>query len=158
MGTPDVNGSGAGSQGSVDYRVVIGNPDTPANEADVLVDFTLTDVRTQATLADYTGELLAAQVAQITDRLNGPARDESGTGQPTVYRFTVPCSATTSTTAGSTCSLSSTFNAILPGSIIENGRSIWELGQLEVYDSGPDGQASTTGDNAPYARQGLFVP
>jgi hypothetical protein len=36
-------------------------------------------------------------------------------------------------------------------------RAIWELGRLEVYDGGPDGQASTS-PNDLFAVQGVFVP
>jgi hypothetical protein len=54
--------------------------------------------------------------------------------------------------------MSSTFNAILPGSIVESGRSIWELGEVKVFDGGPDGLAGTPGDNTLFERQGVFVP
>jgi hypothetical protein len=158
VGTPDANGNGANSQGTVRYAVVVGNPDTGANEADVRVDAALTDVRNQSTLADYGGELLVEQVVQITDRFNGAAQNETGTVQANPYRFTMPCAETTSTTVGGSCLLSSTFNAILPGSIVEGGRSIWELSQVEVFDGGPDGLASTATGNTPFARQGIFVP
>jgi hypothetical protein len=158
VGTPDANGNGANSQGYVRYRVVAGDPGTPANEADVRVDASVTDVRQQGTLADYGGELLVEQVVQITDRFNGPAQNESGTVQASPYLFAVPCAATTSTTVGGTCSLSSTFNAILPGSVVEGGRSIWELGETLVFDGGADGIGSTTGDNTLFETQGIFVP
>jgi purine nucleosidase len=158
VGTPDANGRGASSRGSVLYRVVTGDPDTPSNEADVRVEASLTDVRRQGTLADYGGELLVEQVVQITDRFNGSAQDESGTVQASAYLFAVPCAATTLPTVGGSCSLSSTFNAILPGSVVEGGRSIWELGQTHVFDGGADGIGATTGDNTLFATQGIFVP
>jgi hypothetical protein len=70
----------------------------------------------------------------------------------------VPCTATAATTTGGSCSLSSTFDAILPGSVVAGARAIWELGQVHVFDGGADGLASTTGDNTVFERQGLFVP
>jgi hypothetical protein len=158
VGTPDANGRGANSLGSILYRVVLDNPDTPANETDVRVDASVTDVRRQGTLADYSGELLVEQIVQITDRFNGPAQNEPGTMQANPYRFTVPCAATASTTVGGSCSLNSTFNAILPGSVVEGGRAIWELGQVGVFDGGADGLASTGNDNTLFERQGVFVP
>jgi hypothetical protein len=158
VGTPDANGQGANSTGSVLYRVVVGDPSTPANEADVRVDAAITDVRDKGTLADYTGELRFEQQVQITDRFNGPAQDEPGTVQTTPFGFTVPCAATASTTVGGSCSLSTSFNAIMPGSVVESGRSIWELGQVQVFDGGADGLASTPGDNTVFERQGVFVP
>jgi hypothetical protein len=158
VGTPDANGQGAGSMGTVLYRVVADDPNTPANEADVKVDTSITDVRHQGTLADYTGELRVEQLVQITDHQNGPAQNEPGTVQPTPYGFTVPCASTSSTTVGSTCSLASTFNAILPGSVVDGNRAIWELADVRMFDGGPDAQASTTGDNTLFERQGVFVP
>jgi hypothetical protein len=149
VGTPDANGQGANSTGSVLYRVVSG---------DVRVDAAITDVRQKSGLTDYGGELQVDQQVQITDGLNGPAQDEPGTVQATPFRFTVPCAATASTTTGGTCSLSSTFDAIVPGSVVAGARAIWELGQVQVRDGGADGLASTAGDNTMFERQGVFVP
>jgi hypothetical protein len=39
----------------------------------------------------------------------------------------------------------------------ETQRTIWELGQVQVNDGGPDGNA-TTAPNTPFLRQGIFVP
>jgi hypothetical protein len=158
VGTPDANGQPANSTGAVGYHVIPGDPDTAANEADVRVDAQITDVRRKDTLADYTGDLRVEQPFQLTDRSNGPGEDESGTVEPSTYAFTVPCSATGWSSIGASCSLSSTFNAILPGSVIESKRAVWELGDVRVYDGGPDGQVSTTGDNTLFERQGVFVP
>ena len=45
FGTPDANGAAANSVGRVKFKVITGNPATPANEADVSVHIALTDVR-----------------------------------------------------------------------------------------------------------------
>ena len=50
-----------------------------------------------------------------------------------------------------------TADAVTPGSVPEGKRSIWELGQVQVFDGGPDGVASTPG-NSLFAVQGVFVP
>jgi hypothetical protein len=157
VGTPDANGRGANAVGSVVYHVIVGDS-APPNDADVKVDASLTDVRTQGTLADYIGELSVQQQVQITDRANGPGQNEPGTVQENPFSFTVPCAATGSTTEGGSCSLSSSFNAILPGTVIESKRAIWEIGAVRVFDGGPDGQASTTSGNTLFQTQGLFVP
>ena len=39
----------------------------------------------------------------------------------------------------------------------EGKRSIWELGQVQVYDGGSDGVAATR-RNTLFALQGVFVP
>ena len=158
IGTPDANGNLAASNGSVLYRAVLDDTSTVPDEADVRVDATLTDVRRQGTLADYTGELSVEQAVQITDHSNGPAQDEAGTVQANPFRFALPCAATSSTTTGGSCSLSSTFNALVPGSVAGGKRAIWELGEVDVFDAGPDGQVATTSDNTLFERQGVFVP
>jgi hypothetical protein len=158
VGTSDSNGQGAGFAGSVLYEVQVGDPGTEANEADVRVATSLSDIRKQGTLADYTGELSVEQIVQTTDRANGAPRDEPGTVQPSPFRFTVPCAATSDTTVGASCSLNSSLNAIVPGSVVEGERSIRELGEVDVFDGGADGQAGTAQDNTLFARQSLFVP
>ena len=69
-----------------------------------------------------------------------------------------PSAATPSTTVGGTCSLTSSFNAIAPGAVVEGKRANWQLGTIDVFDGGPDGLASTTSGNTLFARQGLFAP
>jgi hypothetical protein len=158
VGTPDSNGQAANGEGSVRYGVLVGDPATPANEADVSVAVSVKDVRRQGTLADYSGELRVEQIVQITDRLNGPSQLEPGTTQANPFGFTVPCAVTAGTSIGSTCSLHSSFNTIVPGAVVEGRRAIWELRGVDVFDGGPDDQAATTSDNTLFQRQGLFVP
>jgi hypothetical protein len=149
VGTPDANGKAAGSTGFVRYDVLQG---------DVNVSASVTDVRRQGTLADYTGELDVEQLVQITDRVNGASQSDPATTQGSPWRFAVPCSATSDSSIGATCSVSSTFNAIVPGSVVEGKRAIWEMGEIDVFDGGTDGQAATVGDNTLFERQGVFVP
>ena len=149
IGTPDSNGQTANAQGSVIYRVRPG---------DVSVRVAITDVRRQGTLADYTGELGVAQAVQITDRLSGPSGAEPATAQPNPFRFAVPCAATAATSVGSTCSLQSTLNAIVPGAVVAGKRAVWALNGVDVFDGGTDDHAATTGDNTLFEREGVFVP
>jgi len=62
-----------------------------------------------------------------------------------------------STTVGSTCSVTTTADTIVPGIVPEGKRLNWELGRVAVMDGGPDNLASTA-DNNVFAVQGLFVP
>jgi hypothetical protein len=158
VGTSDSNGQTTNSVGSVRLDVIAGDPATPANEADVQVSTSLSDVRKQTDLSDYTGQLRVEPFVQITDRSNGPGQNEPATVEANPFPFTVPCAATGDPAIGGACTLSSSFNAILPGSVIEGRRAIWELNEVDVYDGGPDGQASTAFDNTLFARQGVFVP
>ena len=109
-------------------------------------------------LSDYGGELRVEPFVQITDRFNGPSQSEPATAEANPYPFTVPCAATADTSTGGACSLTSSFNAIVPGSVVEGKRAIWELNEVDVFDGGADGQASTAFDNTLFARQGVFVP
>ena len=49
-------------------------------------------------------------------------------------------------------------NSIVPGSVLDGKRAMWEIRQVRVRDGGADGDADTAGDNRVFARQGVFVP
>jgi hypothetical protein len=59
---------------------------------------------------------------------------------------------------GSDCALSTTANALVPNTIQDNLRAVWQLGQVRVFDGGADADGSTTADNTVFAVQGVFVP
>src|SRR5207302_1136018 len=107
VGTPDANGQGAKSIGSVSMR---------ASGADVLYGVSITDVRNKSDLSDYTGQLQLDATLRITDKNSGPNPDGPGPATVTDTHFpvTVPCAATSDTTVGSTCSISTSANAIEP--------------------------------------------
>jgi fermentation-respiration switch protein FrsA (DUF1100 family) len=157
VGTFDANGQAANSIGYVRYDTLLGDPTTPADEADVAVTMSLSDVRQTSDLADYAGELKETTSLRITDRASGPTTDESATVQDVPYPVTVPCATTPDPATGSTCSIATTVDAITPGAAQEGKRAIWELGQVQVLDGGPDGLVSTA-DNSLFAVQGVFVP
>ena len=141
VGTPDANGQAAASVGFLRLGTLVGNPVTPGDQADVSVSLSITDVRESAGLADYTGEVTAALSVRLTDR-DGPA-----TTQDFPFQIAAPC-AGTATAAGSTCSTTTTFEAIVPGAVAEGSRAIWQLDAVEVLD----------GSGNTFARQGIFVP
>ncbi len=115
VGTSDANGKPARSIGSLTLRTIVGNPVTTTDEADVRIDLSLTDVRKRTDLSDYTAELTAVPRIRLTDRLNGPQQTEPGTTSDFDFDFAVPCAGTSDTTVGSTCSLSTTADALKPG-------------------------------------------
>jgi hypothetical protein len=158
VGTADANGAATQSVASLVFAALLGNPATPADEADVKLTASATDVRLKAGLGDYAGELQANARLRLIDRASGPALNEPATVQDFVFRFTVPCRATVSTTIGSTCAVTTTADAIQPGTVRERARTIWEVGQVQVLDGGPDGLASTTSGNTLFETQGVFVP
>jgi hypothetical protein len=153
-GSPDANGAAANMLGSVQYDTIIGNSSTSTDEADVRVRVNITDVRNKTGLGDYTGQLKLIQDLRLTDRDNGPT--ELGTGDASLS-FTVPCSATGSTSVGSTCALNTTADALAAGTVKESMRTIWQLSKVNVFDGGSDGVASTN-PNTLFLTQGYFVP
>ena len=69
----------------------------------------------------------------------------------------MPCTVTAETNVGSTCSVSTTADAVTPGLLVEAKRTLIQLGQVKVFDGGSDGLAGT-GGNTLFAIQGVFVP
>jgi hypothetical protein len=160
VGTNDANGAGTNSVGRLKFQTIAGDPGTPGDQADVAVSVNITDVRAKtAGVPDYPGQLLARFPNRWTDRRNGPAQTEAATLQDGVVQHAVPCATTASTTIGSTCSLSSTVEAIVgdSGIAVEGARTVWEFGQAELRDGGPDGNVFTE-PNTVFAVQGVFVP
>ena len=155
VGTPDANGRPAGATGSVLLKTIVGNSGAP-DEADVTLQVSVSDVRRRSDLSDYPGQLQLSANRRITDKDNGGA-NAAGTVADMLYTATVPCQPTADTTIGSTCSLSTTADAITPGSVKEELRTVWQLGQVQVLDGGPDGVAATA-PNAVFLRQGVFAP
>jgi hypothetical protein len=157
MGTPDNNGAAANGSGNVTVTAL---------SSDVRLALNVTDARCRAgetacgsanaaAGADYTGQLQVQVPLRIIDRNSGP--DLTGVTQDTTYSFTSPCTATTSTTIGSTCSVTTTADSLAPGAVAAGYRSIWQLGKVDVYDGGSDGVVSTA-PNTRFMTQGYFVP
>jgi hypothetical protein len=157
VGSPDANGTQANMIGTSRFKALLGNPATPADEADVEIRFNITDVHLRSSLDDYTGQLQGTVTLRITDRLNGPAQNEVGTVSDVPLDVTIPCTGTPGSTIGSTCSSNTSADAVLPGMVSESKRSIWEMGDVRVFDGGADGQASSQ-DNTLFLKQGVFVP
>ena len=166
VGTLDANGQPANSVGSLRFDVKQGNPATPANEADVKIDFSEKDIRNKSDLSDYTGDLAPLATWRITGKWNFPIGGSPGSDPGTATEFTFPfppegvtCMATPAdTTVGSTCTLTTTINTFVPGAVVEGKRENVQLGQVQVNDGGADGDASTRDDNTLFLTQGIFVP
>ncbi len=165
IGTPDANSFVANSQGWVKLAVIVGNAATEADEADVALAVNITDVRNHPSGSDYTGRVGALTNLRITDNANSDERPDAGTTQTVPLQFGVPCTATGDTTIGGTCALVTTLDALLPGAAQERQRAVWEVGQIQVRDAGPNGTGFGScpptcgdGDETTFMRQGLFVP
>ena len=171
VGTPDAV---ANSIGSVRFQVIGGNLATPADEADVQMTASITDVRCQAGASpcgptnaaggdDYTGEVQVTAELRITDKYNdvAPGGGTNPATGNTTFEMTVPCGTTpTPDTIGSTCAITTTADAVYGDSntVKEGTRAIWHLGEVDVYDGGADGDVETPTGNALFVTQGVFVP
>ena len=160
VGTADSNLKPTKSASSAGYNVIAGNPATPADEADVQISVFVNDVYEQGALTDYPGELRASASLRITDKLNQPfpGGPQAGTMIDIVLSPVVPCAVTDDLDEGAVCSLTTSGDALAPGTVPEGKRSIWELGRVQIEDGGADGDADTTGDNTLFMTQGVFVP
>jgi TolB protein len=156
IGIGDGNLAPAKSIGQVILRTLTGGP---GDGADVAIDVGITNVMKTSDRSDYTGELRLELPMRITDRFNKPSPSGTGPGTgDTSFFATVPCSPTADTTLGSSCSLSTTADSVLPGTVRAGARSIWAIEQVRLHDGGTDGDAETGGDNELFAVQGLFAP
>ena len=102
------------------------------------------------------GDVEARIALRVTDRQNGPGGGDSATTQELPVSVTARCVPDLGI-GGSTCLARTSVNALIPGAVIERKRAIWELGAVDVFDGGEDGDV-TTPDNGLLATQGLFIP
>jgi TolB protein len=158
-GTPESNGLPVRMDAFLLLRVVVGNSSTPTDEADVRIDARVNDVMNKD-FTDYTGSLRANLPVRITDKDNTPHPGGPGPGTtfPFLYGFNFACTPDPDPRFGSECAISTTADTLVPGTIKESLRTIWQIGRVRVDDAGPDGDPNTPADNAVFAVQGVFVP
>jgi Tol biopolymer transport system component len=159
VGTPDANGKRTTMEGFILLRTVVGNPSTPADEADVRITARVNNVFNKD-LTDYTGGLAAWFRVQITDRRNTPSPGGPGAGtmfEIPLLLFTMNCAADPDPQIGSDCGATTTVDAMFPGAVTEGDHAVWQIGKAEVYDGGSDGDPITA-DNTLFATQGTFIP
>ena len=158
------------------YDAIAGNTGTPADEADFRIVGSVTDVRCAIAgppgciLAgdDYTGQVLFSASIRITDLANGGFQDDPGTVQDTEFSVPVTCALNPLSTVGSTCSLNTTADTLVPNYIKERKRTIIQAASVTVEDAGPDGIVTPpsgtcppicgNGDEKVFQRQGVFLP
>lgn len=167
VGTPEANGLPNQSLGFL-RMVVFFCPQcaAPITE-DLRLNVQITDVRRRDNLQDYTGKLEADVMLRMTDHYNSvigaPPPPCSGTTScpGTVvdipFRFPVDCTPTSETTIGSICEVHTSANAVIPGIVRDGKRASWQLGDVEIFDGGADGDPATP-DNTLFETQGVFLP
>jgi Tol biopolymer transport system component len=153
VGTGDANGAPTNMTGFVRYETIVGDPSPQADEADLGLRVEITDVRVKGSLADYAGEVEAQAQTRMTDHEGAI----TATAADVRFPLTTQCSPTADTTIGSTCSLTTTLDTLIPGAVVERARTMLQLGQVRVVDGGTDGDTATE-PNTVFLRQGLFIP
>jgi len=172
VGTPDANGvAAANSVGFIKLKVV-GVPGG-VDDTDVLLTSSISDVRCQAGVftcgnanaadgPDYTGELQATATIRITDHNNAPTPagpfTDTATETDLPFPVTATCANTADTGAGGLCTINTSADVVVPGSVPEGKRGNVEIGTLQVFDGGPDGTVGTPTGNALFEDQGIFIP
>jgi len=166
VGTPDANGQPTRSSGHLILEVQAGSPSTPGNQADIVVKSSFSDIRCRVTafacpdgpLSDYQGKLQAIVPGSVTDRFNSGLGNQPATVD-TLWRvrITIPCTPTADTTVGSDCAVHTSLNTVMPGSVREGDRAVWNMQQVQIVDGGGGGEPAD-GDYTLFAVPGLFVP
>ncbi len=153
-------------QGSLRMDVQVGDPSTPADEADVRLDVSLSDVHNAHDQSDYSGFVLLHAALRITDRRSG-SETVAATVQDTRFDIPVTCTPTAQAPNGSNCALATTADSLVAGYVKEGKRTIVSAFQVAVMDAGPDGQVfgagnclptCGTGDEERFQEQGTFAP
>jgi hypothetical protein len=151
--TVDTGGQGL-SIGFVRFDVIPGIRNEYGDQADLRLYLALGSVSLRATQSDYyPGKIRATTTLRLTDRT------VAGTVEDIPWSFDASCSPTDFDRAGANCEIGTSADALLPGSIPEGARAIWQLGTIQIEDGGADRNPSTNpGDNRVFASQGVFVP
>jgi hypothetical protein len=94
---------------------------------------------------------------RITDAYNGHSQTDSATMIDLGFPVPLDCIPTTDTNIGSACGVNTTANALAPGAVTAARGAVWELGEVELKDSGQDGVRGNSDDEV-FATQGVFLP
>src|SRR6185295_15851552 len=86
-----------------------------------------------------TGRLPGASAGngvRITDSFNGVTQDVPATAADGAFPIPMDCLPSPSNaTIGSTCGVNTSANALVPGAIRNGSKAVWQLGEIQVFDS-----------------------
>ena len=153
---------GTKASASAQLTVVPGNLVSSADEADVSIALNATDVRDQTTGNDYAPnasgpDTTLVEKLRLTDTLNGASQTDPATTIDFDLPVPAECAPTADTTIGSTCSVTTSADAITPGQIKEGRDMILQVFRVRLNDSGLNG-ARGDGDDRVFAQQGIYIP
>jgi hypothetical protein len=113
---------------------------------------------TDLTLTGRVPGAASGKGVRITDTYNGSAQNVPATTADGSFPVPMDCLPSPSNaTIGSTCAVNTSANALAPGAIRTGDKAIWQLGEIQVLDAGPNGTRGDS-DDQPLAAQGVYVP
>jgi hypothetical protein len=152
-------------------RAIAGDSGTTADEADLGISASMTDVRSASGGGDYTGRVILKTRIRLTDTRSG------GGGVPATVSdvdisLPVGCDATPAPGLGSRCEVDTTLDTLVPGFVQEEAKMIMSTFSINVQDEGPDGDIDPavdpigsgcpptcgSGDERVFLRQGVVTP
>ena len=145
-----------------------GNTGTMADEADFSITASATDVLNKVGGTDYTGKVILTTRMRVTDQSSGYSGEEGGTVQDAQFSVPFDCVATPSDPAGSSCTVTTTADTLLPNFIKETKRTIISTFTVNLLDAGADGSITPpsgacplscgSGDEKVFMTQGVLAP
>lgn len=135
--------------------VTTGSP-APGDQADFSVYADVVDVHTAAGAEYLSGARLVARL-RITDSYNGPSLADPATTLDFEISAPTTCTATPSSPARSRCLVSTSADALTPGTVKENKDMVIQAFRPRMYDSGVDGVLGN-GDDRTFAVPGIYIP
>jgi len=131
---------------------------SPTSASDCLAGSDLTEVAELPGSGRVTGGGFTPRGIRITDSHNGPDQSSSATVVDVGFPIPIDCIGTPADqNRGSSCGVNTTANALMPGIVRDGDAAVWQVGQIELTDSGPDGTRGN-GDDDLFAVQGVFLP
>ena len=124
---------------------VPGNTGTPADEADVRVNVSTTDVRKQADGTDYAGNLIFRLALRVSDRGTGTSEGLSGTVGDSDISLPINCTTTGDSTIGSSCSINTTIDTLVPNFAREGKRRSSRLARSRCWMPGSTARSRRLG-------------
>jgi hypothetical protein len=103
------------------------------------------------------GGAFQGRSVRITDTYNEPGPDRAATVVDIGFPVPLDCLATADTALGSICGANTSANALAPGVVRAGNAAVWQLGEIQILDSGPDG-ARGNADDERLAVQGIYLP
>jgi len=144
-------GNGTGGASPACFPTATSTTDCIAG-ADLTGVTVLPGASTSATGTPFEGSGL-----RITDRYNAGSLTESATLADLGFPIPFDCIPTADPAVGSSCGMNTTANALAPGIVVAGKQAVWQLGEIVIEDSGPDGVRGNS-DDEPFEVQGYFSP